>query len=105
MIMITRWCHVWLANTIIRLVQLYQDKNFANTSPWHMVNGSFCTNATCKQFQSLVWNLEDPILAETFSSRRKIIYCPFFTDFSQKLLSMQDFGHNKLHLNAAQHLS
>ena len=50
-------------------------------------------------------NLEHPVLAQTLLYRKKITYHPLLIDFSQKLISMLDVGHDKLHFNVAQQLS
>ena len=46
-----------------------------------------------KNSSHLVWNYKDPILVETLSYMRKITCPSLLTDFSQKLLSMQDVEH------------
>ena len=49
-------------------------------------------------------NLEDPMLVQTRSYWKKRTYHPLLIGFSHKLISMQDVGHNMLHLNVAQQL-
>ena len=51
----------------------------------------------------LFWYLENSVLAQTLSCGRKITYHPLLIDFSQNLISMLDVGHDKLHVNVAQH--
>ena len=51
----------------------------------------------------LFWNLEDPVLVQTMSYRRKIIYYLLLIGFFHKLISMQDVAHT-LHLHVAQQL-
>ena len=52
----------------------------------------------------LFWNLKDPVLVQLVSYRRKITYHLLLIDFFHKLISMQDLGHNMLHLHVAQQL-
>ena len=49
----------------------------------------------------LFCNLKDPVLVQTLSYERNITYHLLLISFSHKLISVQDFGHNMLHLNAA----
>ena len=41
----------------------------------------------------LFWNLEDSVVVQTLSCRRKITYRPLLIGFSHKLISMQDVQH------------
>ena len=55
----------------------------------------------------LIWNLKNPLLVQALSYGRKITYhlLYYFPDHIppditfHKLISMQDFGHNMLHLD------
>ena len=49
----------------------------------------------------LLWNLEDPVLVQTLSNRKKATY-PLLIVFSHQLISMRDVEHNMLHLNVAE---
>ena len=51
----------------------------------------------------MFWNLEDLVLVQTVSYRRKITYHLLLIGFFHKLISMQDVGH-MLHLHVAQQL-
>ena len=57
-------------------------------------NASYHTSNSCHLF----WNLEDPVLVQTLSYRRKITHHPLLIGFFHKLVSMHDVGHNVLHL-------
>ena len=48
---------------------------------------------------SLFWNLENPVLVQALSYRRKIAYNSLLIGFSHKVISMQDVGHMLLQLN------
>ena len=52
----------------------------------------------------LFWNIKDPVLVQTLSYRKKITYNVLLIGFFHKLISMQDVGHNMLHLHIAQQL-
>ena len=52
----------------------------------------------------LFWNLEDLTVVQTLSYRRKITYHLLLKGFFHKLISMQNVGHNMLHLHVAQPL-
>ena len=53
----------------------------------------------------LFWNLdEDPVLVQTLSYRTKITQILLLIGFFHKLISVQDVGHNMLHLYVAQKL-
>ena len=61
-------------------------KKDANMQSWYMVNTSFWTSDTYEQISYLVFNLEDPVLVQTLSYRRKITYHPLPIGFFHKLI-------------------
>ena len=52
----------------------------------------------------LFCSLEDPVLVQTLSSKRKITDRLLMIGFFYTLISMQDVGHKMLHLHVAQQL-
>ena len=52
----------------------------------------------------LFWNLEDSVLVQTLPCGKKITYHLLLIGFFHKLISVQDAGHNMLHLHVAQQL-
>ena len=47
----------------------------------------------------LLWNLKNPWLVQALSYGRKITHHLLLIGFFHKLISMQDFAHNMLHLD------
>ena len=81
------------------------------TLSWQMVNASFW--ATChkcfiewwKQFKSLACGISRRACAKHWLSyRRKITYQLLLIGLFHKLISVQDVGHNMLHLHVAEQL-
>ena len=71
-----------------------------------MINASFGSSASYEQYAShLFFNLEDLVLAQTLSYRRKITYYSLLIDVSQNLISRQNVRHDTLHVNVAQQLA
>ena len=50
----------------------------------------------------LFWNLEDPVLVQTLSNRRRTTCHLLLIGFSHQLIPLRDVGHNILHLNVAE---
>ena len=63
---------------------------------WSMLfSGQVSHRSISKYF---FWNLEHPVLVQILPYSRKIIYHLLLTGFLHKLISMQNVGHNMLHL-------
>ena len=76
-------------------------KNNTKNLSCHMINASFWTSTSYNTSNSshLFWNLENPVLVQTLSYRRKTTnHLLLIIGFSHKLISIQDVGR-MLHLN------
>ena len=78
--------------------------NDDNTLSWHIVDTSFWTSASRSNSSHLFRNLKETVQVQTLSYRKKITYHQLLIGFLHKLISMQDAGHNMLHLHVAQQL-
>ena len=81
------------------------NKNDANTLSWPMIQFFFLDKYLIGAIQITCFGILKTVLVEILSYMRKITYHLLLIVFSiNKLISMQDVGHNMLHLHVAQQL-